>query len=236
MRRLRNGISGIGGLFGADRFLWAVGLILGRGFTKSKSIFYGWVLGTSDLHLGPGSIVRGTKYIRFGARFYAHGHVWIEAVSSYGEQRFSPRIEFGEDVSMSDAVHITCIDRISIAKGTLLGSRVYISDHQHGVYKGNRQSSPFEIPTQRKLGGGGPVSIGENCWIGDNVVIVGPISIGSGAIIGANSVVRNDIPDNTMVAGAPARPIKRFDLASGEWIRIMPSNNSLSMVQTMPPL
>jgi serine O-acetyltransferase len=59
-------------------------------------------------------------------------------------------------------------------------------------------------------------------WVNDNVsfgvgaVIIGPITIGTGAVIGANSVVTKDVPDYTIVAGAPARIIKqRWDEGSG---------------------
>jgi lipopolysaccharide O-acetyltransferase len=64
----------------------------------------------------------------------------------------------------------------------------------------------------------GPVIIGSNVWVGDNVVIVGPVRIGDGVVIGANSVVTSDIPENVIAVGAPARIIKSFDKTSGEWL------------------
>lgn len=55
------------------------------------------------------------------------------------------------------------------------------------------------------------VEIGNDVWIGTNVVIVGGIRIGDGAIVAANSVVSKDIPPYTIVGGVPARYIrKRF--------------------------
>jgi acetyltransferase-like isoleucine patch superfamily enzyme len=63
-------------------------------------------------------------------------------------------------------------------------------------------------------------SIAENVWVGDNSVIVGPATIGRGAIVGANSVVRGVVPANTMVAGAPAKPIKTFNSKTGSWDKV----------------
>jgi len=75
------------------------------------------------------------------------------------------------------------------------------------------------------------VIVGDNVWIGDNAVIIGPVSIGRGAIIGANSVVRRDVPAYTMAAGAPARPIKRFDEAAGQWERVWADDSHGAPVQ-----
>ena len=72
--------------------------------------------------------------------------------------------------------------------------------------------------------------IQDNVWIGDNVVIVGPVTIGRGSIIGANSVVRGDIPDRTIAAGAPARAIKKFNDATGQWERIREDDPDITPV------
>ena len=56
-----------------------------------------------------------------------------------------------------------------------------------------------------------PVTIGNNVWIGDGAIVLSNVSIGDNAIVGANSVVCKDVPPNTVVAGAPAKVIKRFD-------------------------
>lgn len=54
-------------------------------------------------------------------------------------------------------------------------------------------------------------SIGNDVWIGDNVLILGGCTIGDGAVIGMGSVVLHDVPPYTIVAGIPAKEIrKRF--------------------------
>jgi acetyltransferase-like isoleucine patch superfamily enzyme len=186
---------------------------------RVRSGVVAFILGASGLRLGAGSQILGGRHIAFGKGIYAGRSLWLEAVTTYGAQSFKPNIVIGDYVCFSDNVHISAIDSITVGAHTLFGSKVYVSDHNHGVYRGYRQSSPDEPPARRLLGGGGPVVIGENVWIGDNSVIVGPADIGSGAIIAANAVVRGEVPANTMVAGAPAKPVKVFNPNTRLWER-----------------
>ena len=58
----------------------------------------------------------------------------------------------------------------------------------------------------------GDIVLGNDVWIGFEAVILSGVHIGDGAIVGARSVVTRDVPSYTIVAGAPARPIRRrFD-------------------------
>ena len=59
-----------------------------------------------------------------------------------------------------------------------------------------------------KLYSKGSVLIGENTWIGDNVVVLPGVKIGKNVIIGANAVVTKDISDNVTAVGVPARTIE----------------------------
>lgn len=57
----------------------------------------------------------------------------------------------------------------------------------------------------------GPIIIGNNSFLGNNVILLPETTIGSNTIIGAGSVVTKDIPDNTVWAGNPARHICDFE-------------------------
>lgn len=54
-----------------------------------------------------------------------------------------------------------------------------------------------------------PVTIGHDVWIGHGAVVMPGVSIGNGAIVGANAVVTRDVPAYTIVAGVPAKPLRR---------------------------
>ena len=64
------------------------------------------------------------------------------------------------------------------------------------------------------------VEIGENCWIGEKVVILPGVKIGEWSIIGAGSVVNRTIPAYSIAVGNPAKVIKKYDFDIKEWIRV----------------
>lgn len=55
-----------------------------------------------------------------------------------------------------------------------------------------------------------PINIGDNCWFGANVSVMPGVNIGNGCVIAAGSVVTKDVPDDVMVAGVPAKIIKKI--------------------------
>lgn len=110
-------------------------------------------------------------------------------------------------VCLNRNVHIGCINRITIGQGTLIGSNVLITDHSHG-------EKEYELsPSYRPLYSKGPVEIGKNVWIGENVCILPDVTIGDNCIIGAGSIVTRSIPENSIAVGNPARVVKQFSHA-----------------------
>lgn len=59
----------------------------------------------------------------------------------------------------------------------------------------------------------GPITIGDNVFIGMNAIILPGVTIGRNVIIGAGSVVRKDIPDNVVVMGNPAKIVFKLSIA-----------------------
>jgi acetyltransferase-like isoleucine patch superfamily enzyme len=57
----------------------------------------------------------------------------------------------------------------------------------------------------------GPTRLGDNVWLGANVVVTSGVTIGDRAVVGANSVVTRDLPAGTVAAGAPARALRALD-------------------------
>jgi acetyltransferase-like isoleucine patch superfamily enzyme len=187
---------------------WAVYTIEG----KIAAYWVGW----KKSYLGRGSRVIGTRLISVGDKLSVGRYAWIQVVLETND-RDAPVIKLGRGFHASERLHISAVNQVEIGDNCLFGSCVYISDHNHGSYKGEEQSHPSELPVERKLVSHGPVIIGANVWVGDNVTIVGPVRIGDGAVVGANSVVVHDVPDNVIVAGVPATIVKQFNFSAGKW-------------------
>ncbi|MBQ8482328.1 MAG: sugar O-acetyltransferase [Alphaproteobacteria bacterium] len=74
-------------------------------------------------------------------------------------------------------------------------------------------SHPFN-PQERQKGIGLPqkVTIGNNVWIGGGATILSGVSLGNNVIVGAGSVVTKSFPDNVVIAGNPARIIRKIQI------------------------
>lgn len=171
-------------------------------------------------HIGLGARIQGARFVQIGSGFHAGRFLWIEAVGRYIDFEYSPSVRIGNDVVFSEFVHVAATTEVTIGDGVLLGSRVHITDHSHGVYGGNEQSVPTTPPSRRQLSSGRPVRVERNVWLGDGVTVLPGVTIGAGTIVGANSVVSKDLPPEVMAVGSPARAIKRFDAASSTWVSI----------------
>ena len=162
--------------------------------------------------------------MRIGEDFHAGDGLWLEAVLGYGEgagkQEFRPQLTIGRSAQLSDQVHIGCLYLVSLGDHLLVGSRVLISDHTHGCYRGAEASDPATPPAQRALHSAGPVRVGNNVWLGDGVAVLAGADIGDGCVIGANSVVTGALPAGSMAVGAPARAIRRWDALHRDWMPV----------------
>lgn len=162
------------------------------------------------------------RFIRFP--FYVRGRKSIDGAEGLTLGRFcrfemngkTKTLQIGKNCAMGDLTHIVALNKVEIGNNVLIASKCFISDTNHGVYKGENQDSPETPPNERKLVTKS-VKIGNNVWIGENVVILAGSDIGNGCIIGANSVVSGQIMSNTIVAGIPAKMIKTWNQVSLEW-------------------
>lgn len=159
--------------------------------------------------------VRGKKKISIGNGLTTGKYCRIEAHGA--GDKYS--LIIGKNCQINDSVHIAAADCIKLGDNVLIASRVFITDLNHGSYKGDVHSHPDVICNERTLYTA-PVDIGSNVWLGEGVVVLPGVTIGSSSIIGANSVITGNIPENSIAVGNPAKVIKRFDFKLNKWISV----------------
>jgi acetyltransferase-like isoleucine patch superfamily enzyme len=190
-----------------------------------RNMFYSRLLRAQDIRLGIHSRIRGINRLQIGRAFKALDYLWLDAIErDRNGNQYKPVLVIGDNVVAGYFVHVAATNCVRIGSDVLIGSRVIITDHNHGIYKGATQSSPLERPAERVLTPDAETVVEDNVWIGDGVVILPGSHVGKGSIIGANSVVSGVIPQYCMAAGIPARVIRMYDGDSKSWQRIVPDH------------
>ena len=126
--------------------------------------------------------------------FGAETEAWIEPPFYFCYGR---HIRLGTGTYINMNCNFIDDGQIRIGKGVLFGAAVTIATVGHPVN-----------PRMRGYMYTAPVTIGDNCWIGANIVICPGVTIGENTVIGAGSVVTRDIPENVVAAGNPCRVLR----------------------------
>jgi acetyltransferase-like isoleucine patch superfamily enzyme len=112
---------------------------------------------------------------------------------------FGRSIRLGKNIFINHACSFLDIGGITIEDDVQIGPRVNLTSENHPLDPGDRQTL---IPR--------PIVIKRNAWIGAGATILPGVTIGENSIVAAGAVVSRDVPANTVVAGVPARVVKRL--------------------------
>lgn len=120
---------------------------------------------------------------------------------------YGVHISVGDDVFINGNCTFQDSNRISLGNRVIVAPDVkfYCGAHSLDATQrfGIRPDGTRYLVTMTK-----PITVGDDVWIGGNVTVIGGIHIGNNVVVGAGAVVTKDVPDNTVVAGVPARVLK----------------------------
>lgn len=102
------------------------------------------------------------------------------------------------------------VSPITLGDGVWLGANVTLATPNHPLIAKERLNADYP-DGRHDLEFSAPITIKDGCWICSGVTICGGVTIGENSVIAAGSVVTRDIPANSLVAGAPAKVIRKID-------------------------
>lgn len=105
------------------------------------------------------------------------------------------------------------IGPVTVGNQVILAQNVVLSGLNHGYEDVTRPIRQQPVTTRE-------IVIEDECWLGANVVVTAGVRIGRHAVVAAGSVVTKDVPPCCVVAGNPARILKRYEAGRGEWVRM----------------
>ena len=113
---------------------------------------------------------------------------------------FGKNISIGKNVFINSGCHFQDQGGIEIGDGALIGHNVVFATINHSL-----------DPSENRKNYYAPIKLERNVWVGSNSTILSGVTVGEWSVIGAGSVVTKDVLPYTVVAGVPARMIKKIE-------------------------
>ena len=136
-----------------------------------------------------------------GKGTYMQGPIQFDygAFTTFGENCYA-----NFNFTVLDICPVTIGDNVFFGPTCMLATPVHPFRYQERNIKYKEDGTAYDDEYAK------PITIGSNCWLASNVVVIGGVTIGEGCVIGAGSVVTRDIPANSLAAGNPCRVIREI--------------------------
>jgi acetyltransferase-like isoleucine patch superfamily enzyme len=172
-----------------------------RGATVDETVFLGHAAYCKNCKSDPARITIGAHCVVRGLlRIEAHG---------------DGHIALGEKVYLGDDVIVSASAGVTIGAGTLIAHGVQIFDNDsHPIDAGERARQWDAIlglgPNTPITIKAAPLTIGAQCWIGFNAILMKGATLGDRSVVAAGAVVTGPVPPDVVVAGNPARIVRHL--------------------------
>jgi acetyltransferase-like isoleucine patch superfamily enzyme len=160
--------------------------------------------------------VFGERWIQIGEDTLIGPGVSLSAGMVPGQEMYTdPVVRIGDRCVIGRGSHIVGHLEVVIGDDVHTGPYVYVTDQNHGY------EDPDEV-VHSQWPSNAAVTIGPGSWLGTGVVILPGAILGRNVVVGAGSVVRGTFPDHCVIAGVPARIVRRYEPGSGWTSRSAP--------------
>lgn len=155
-------------------------------------------------HCGRGIRINGFPAVTCRNLQIGQGSILNSAPSRRAKLAGRGQIDIGERCLINVGAALIAQDKIVLANDVAVADEVYVLDsNSHGL--------------EGKATVVRPIFIDEGTWIGTRAIILPGVHIGKRCVIAAGSIVTKDVPDDTLVAGNPARPVRALTYPPGVW-------------------
>lgn len=124
--------------------------------------------------------------------------------------------EYGVNIIVGEGcfVNYNCtfldVAPITFGNGVWVGANVTLATPNHPLLAEERLPADY-LDGNHDLEYASPITVKDGCWICSGATVCGGVTIGENSIVAAGAVVSRDVPPNSIVAGVPARVIRRID-------------------------
>lgn len=161
----------------------------------------------------PQGTVYNERFIHVGAGTMIGPHVSLTAGMVPGQQMASdPVVRIGDRCVIGRGSHVVGHWSIEIGDDVQTGPYVYVTDQNH-TYQDPERPVGTQWPTESA------VRIGSGSWLGAHAVVLPGADLGRNVVVAAGAVVRGPVPDHCVVAGVPARVVRRW-LPERGWVDV----------------
>jgi len=166
------------------------------GINLRKGAYYFYAKKLNNVSIPVGFYFDSLKRVSFGKNVTIG--VFCHFYSKGGSIKIEDNVAFNNNVVINSSIG----GNINIGKNSLIGPNVIFRTANHNF-------DDIKIPINKQDHNFGNIIIENNVWIGANSIVLGNVKICEGAIIGAGSVVNKDVDSFTIVAGVPAKIIRK---------------------------
>lgn len=145
--------------------------------------------------LGAGCVIMAPLYLRGVHRIHLGDGVLVRDGAWLATENEVSSLRIGDDTYIGHRAHLHSIDPVVIGRGCVFADNVMVSTTDH------------DRRDRHQVHGTGPITIGDDVFLGQNVVVLGGVSIGDGATVAAGAVVISDVAAGAVVGGVPAREL-----------------------------
>ena len=178
-----------------SKYFWAIRAIVYKPFFHSIGKL---------TYIGKPCFIEGARRISIGKRTRIFPGVRMEAIGR-------GRIIIGNNCAIEQNVHITSMNSdLVIGDNVTIAANTFITNLDH-EYKDINKSVMDQVHILSET------RIGEGCFLGYGVAIQAGTILGNHCIVGTNAVVKGHYPDYCVLVGCPAKLIKQYNIATGEW-------------------